>query len=128
MEGAGRGHGEDATEQGARSRRKGRGGSVSDGIQQGLAVLSALGEVLEETLRETRDRGEASTGRAKEALRSAAARAQEAAGEARERFNLVSRTDFEQLQERVEELDRRLKNLEGVAHAPGAGASRPESD
>lgn len=128
MEGAGGGHGEDAMGQGAGSRRKGRGGSVSDGIQQGLAVLSALKEVLEETLRETRDRGEASTERAKEALRSAAARAQDAAGEARERFNLVSRTDFERLQERVEELDRRLKNLEGAAQVPGAGTSRPESD
>ena len=127
MEGAGGGHGED-TGEGARSRRKGRGGSVSDGIQQGLAVLSALKEVLEETLRDTRDRGEASTGRAKEAFRSAAARAQEAAGEARERFNLVSRTDFEQLQERVEELDRRLKDLEGAARVPDPAASRPERD
>ena len=127
MEGAGGAPGADTPGEGAQSQRKGRGGSVSDGIQQGLAVLSALKEVLEETIQEARDRGGPSTERAKEALRSATARAQEAAGEARERFDFISRTDFDQLKQRVAELGVRLENLERrAAQGPDAGTSRPE--
>ena len=108
---------ESTREQGRRTREK-----VSDGIRQGLGVLSAFRDALEETIQEARDRGDLSPERAKEALRSAMTRAQEAAGEARERFDFVSRADFDQLRERVEECVERLENLErGVSRGPGTG-------
>ncbi len=101
---------------------KGTREKVSDGIRQGLGVLSAFKDALEETIQEARDRGDLSPERAKEALRSAMTRAQEAAGEARERFDFVPRADFDELRERVEECRVRLENLERrVSRGPGTG-------
>ena len=115
QEQTGTGHG-----QGARSR-------VSDGIRQGLGVLSALKDALEETIQEARARGDLSPERAKEAMRSAMARAQEAAEGARERFDFVPRSEYERLKEQMEELRVRLENLERrTAQDPGAGPARPE--
>ena len=100
---------------------------VSDGIKQGLGVLSALKDALEEAITEARERGDLSPERAREAVRSAVGRVQEAAGEARERLDLVSRKEFDHLQERFEELKVRLENLERrAAQGPGAGPATPE--
>ena len=107
--------------------RKGARGRASDGIRQGLGVLSAFKDALEETIRDARERGDLSPDRAKEALRSAMARAQEAAGEARERFDFVPRADYDRLRGQVEELRVRLENLERrAAQGPGVGEARPE--
>ena len=53
---------------------------VSDGIREGLGVLSAFKDALEETIVEARQRGDLSPERAKRALRAAMSRAQEVAG------------------------------------------------
>ena len=108
--------------------RKGARGRVSDGIRQGLGVLSALKDALEETITEARERGDLSPDRAKDALRSALNRAQEAAGEARERFDFVPQRDFDQLRDKVEEMSVRLENLERrAAQGAGAGPARPDT-
>jgi polyhydroxyalkanoate synthesis regulator phasin len=100
---------------------------TSDPIRQGLGVLSALKDALDETIREARERGDLAPERAKEAVRSAFARAQEAAGEARERFDFIPRSEYERLREQVEEMRVRLENLERrAAQGPGAGEARPE--
>ena len=52
---------------------------VSDGIKQGIGVLSAFKDALEETITEARERGDLSPERAKEVMRSALHKAQEAA-------------------------------------------------
>ncbi len=102
-------------------------GKVADGIKQGLGVLSAFKDALEETIVQARDRGDLTPERAKEALRSALARAQEAAGDARDRLDLVSQKEFDLLKAQVEDLKRRLQTLEGQASQPGgAGAGRTE--
>ena len=102
---------------------------VSDGIKQGLGVLSALKDALEEAITEARERGDLSPERAKEAVRSAMSRVQEAAGEARERFDVVSRKEFDQLSARFDELKVRLENLERrAAQGPGAGPTRTDAD
>ena len=104
-------------ESGARARR-----GVSDGIRQGLGVLSALKDALEEAMTDARERGDLSPDRAREAVRSALHRVQEAAGEAKERLDLVSRKDLDHLREQVDELKVRLENLERrAAQGPGAG-------
>jgi polyhydroxyalkanoate synthesis regulator phasin len=98
---------------------------VTDGIKQGLGVLSALKDALEEAITEARERGDLSPERAREAVRSAVHRVQEAAGEAKERFDMVGRKDFDHLVERVDELKVRLENLERrAAQGPGAGPAR----
>ena len=93
--------------------RRGTRKKVSDGIREGLGVLSAFKDALEETIVEARQRGDLSPERAKSALRSAMSRAQEVAGEARERLDGVTQKEFDLLKERVGELEARLNNLEG---------------
>lgn len=85
---------------------------MSEGIRQGLGVLSAFKEAIEETIAEARERGDLSQDRAKEVMRSALDRAQSAADEARERLDFVSQREFDRLAEKVEELKVRLENLE----------------
>lgn len=85
---------------------------MSEGIRQGLGVLSAFKEAIEETIAEARERGDLSQDRAKEVMRSALDRAQNAAEEARERLDFVSQREFDRLVEKVDELKVRLENLE----------------
>ena len=114
-QGAGQGPG-----QGAR-------GKVSEGIRQGLGVLSALKDALEETIQDARARGDLSPERAREAVRAAMARAQEVAGEARERLDFVPRAEYDRLRSQLEEMRVRLENLERrAAQGPGAGPGGPE--
>ena len=102
--------------------RRGARRKVSDGIREGLGVLSAFKDALEETIVEARQRGDLSPERAKRVLSSAMSRAQEVVGEARERLDGVSQREFDLLKERVDELEARLKSLERRAgEDPGAG-------
>ena len=93
---------------------------VSDGIREGLGVLSALKDAFEETIVEAR-RGDLSPERGKQALSLAMSRAQEVVDEARERLDGVPQREFDLLKERVDGLEVRLKNLEHRAgEDPGA--------
>ena len=101
---------------------------VSDGIREGLGVLSAFKDALEETIVEARQRGDLSPERAKRARRAAMSRAQEVAGEARERLEGVSQKEFDQLKEQVADLEACLKNLERrVGGDPGTGPSHSDT-
>ena len=109
-------------------RREPRVRGVADGIKQGIGVLSALKDALEESITEARERGDLTPERAREAVRSALGRVQEAAGGARERLELVSRKELDQLRDQVAELRVRLESLERrAAQGPEAGAERPEA-
>ena len=98
---------------------------VSDGIKQGIGVLSAFKDALEETITEARERGDLSPERAKEVMRSALHKAQEAAGEARERLDFVSQKEFDALAERVAALEERLRAAEGGGTASTDPGSAP---
>ena len=110
------------TEQQQDRQRRGARDSVSDGVRQGLGILSAFKEALEETINEARERGDLSSDRAKEVLKGAMARARTAADEAKERLDFVPQKDFDALRARVDELKVRLENLERRASQdPAAG-------
>lgn len=94
---------------------------VGDGIRQGIGVLSALKDALEETINEARERGDLSAERAKEVMKGALGRAQAAASDARERLDFVSQAEMEALQETVEDLRRRVAALEADAFGPTEG-------
>lgn len=98
--------------------------SIGEGIRSGIGVLAAFKEAIEETIQEASARGDLSPDRAREFLGTALHRAQDAAGEVRERLDLVPRRDFDLLVAEVAELRRRLEMLEGGAApalpAPGA--------
>lgn len=92
--------------------RKGTRAKVSDGIKQGIGVLSAFRDALEETINEARERGDLSSDRAKQIMKDALHRAQEAAEGARERFDFVGQKEFDELSVAVEEIRQRLSDLE----------------
>ncbi|HIF20466.1 MAG TPA: hypothetical protein EYQ27_00830 [Gemmatimonadetes bacterium] len=89
---------------------------VSDGIKQGIGVLSAFKEALEETIQEAKGKGDLSTERAKDVLRDALEKAQSAAGDAKDRLDyewkLVSQKEFDGLQGVVETIEDRVAALE----------------
>lgn len=98
---------------------------VSDGIKQGIGVLSAFKDALEETISEARERGDLSPERAKEVMRSALTKAQEAAGEARERLDFVSQKEFDALALRVAALEEKLRGAEGGGAGAGGQGNTP---
>jgi len=98
---------------------------MSDGIKQGIGVLSAFKEAIEETIQEARDRGDLSTERAKGVMKDALERAQSAASGAREKLDFVNQTELEALRaelgalkNRVELLEQRLSGASGAEEEP----------
>jgi polyhydroxyalkanoate synthesis regulator phasin len=102
---------------------------VSDGIRQGIGVLSAFRDALEETINEARERGDLSSDRAKQVMKNALHRAQEAAEGAKERLDFVSQKEFDALVEAVERIKERLDALEGRSGMSGHSdaAGNPEA-
>lgn len=94
----------DPKEDGMDEEKQGRREGFGEGVRQGLGVLSALKEAIEETISEVRDRGDLSPEKAREAMRGALHRAQEVAGGAREKLDFVSRKEFDVVRARVDEL------------------------
>ncbi|HET9949876.1 MAG TPA: hypothetical protein VFQ22_13225 [Longimicrobiales bacterium] len=98
--------------------RKSRRQRMGEGIRQGIGVLSAFKDALEETIQEARERGDLSAERAKELMKGALGKAQAAASEARERFDFVNQGELEELEQALEALQGRVAALE--AHVFGA--------
>jgi polyhydroxyalkanoate synthesis regulator phasin len=96
---------------------------IGKGIRQGIGVLTAFKEAIEETIQEAVDRGDLKPERAKEALTGALHRAQEAVGDVRERLEWVPRREFDELRAEVTELRARLGRLEGRALPTGQPAT-----
>jgi polyhydroxyalkanoate synthesis regulator phasin len=104
---------------------------VSDGIRQGIGVLSAFKDALEETINEARERGDLSSERAKDVMKNALHRAQEAAEGARERLDFVTQTEFDALGDAVERIKERVAALEarlGGAEGPTAAKDDPPEE
>jgi len=91
----------------ADERRDARDG-VREGIRAGLGILAAFTDAIEETINEMRERGEISPDRAREAMRTAMRRAQAAFDDTRERFDFVTRREFEELRDEVAALRRKV--------------------
>lgn len=100
--------GDDAAEDASKTRQE----RVSDGIRQGMSVLNAMKDAIEETIKEAKERGDLSQERAKEVMKSGLAKAQKSMESAREAFEFVSQNDFEELRTKVDELKARLLNVE----------------
>ncbi len=85
---------------------------VGDGIRQGIGVLSAFRDALEETIQEARERGDLSTDRAKEVIKEALDKAQTAAEGAREKLDFATQADMEGVSAAVDSLRSRISSLE----------------
>jgi polyhydroxyalkanoate synthesis regulator phasin len=92
--------------------RRGAREKVGDGIRQGIGVLSAFKDALEETIQEARERGDLSTDRAKEVMKGALGRAQAAASGAKERLDFAQQGDVDALGEALDRLTERVSALE----------------
>jgi len=88
------------------------GGRMGDGIRQGIGVLSAFRDALEETIQEARDRGDLSADRAKEVMKEALGRAQAAAEGAKDRLDFAHHDELAGLEAAVESIRDRLAALE----------------
>lgn len=89
--------------------------SLKGGIRQGIEILTALKNAIEESLKESRERGDLTPERAKEIIRATLDRAQARAGEAKDAFDLVKQKEFEALRTVVEDLKVRLIRVERLA-------------
>jgi polyhydroxyalkanoate synthesis regulator phasin len=89
-----------------------RSSGIGEGIRTGVGILAAIKEAIEETIEEAIERGDLSPDRAKVAVREAAERVQTSLGDARERFDLVTRKEFDALRLETEALRRRIDLLE----------------
>jgi len=97
---------------------------VEDGIKQGLGVLSAFKEALEETIQEARERGDLSTDRAKEVMKDALDRAQSAADGARERIERTNPAEVQAIKDTVESIRSRVSDLEESVFGESKGEPR----
>ncbi len=117
---------EGAEERSAGDRTEGSGRGISDGLKQGLGVLSAFKEALEETIQDAKERGDLSTERAKEVLQGAVAKAREAAGEAKDRFDLATQRELDTLRAKVDDL--RVRMEAGGRSGGSEGAENPDAE
>lgn len=85
---------------------------VSDGIKQGMGVLNAMKDAIEETIKDAKERGDLSQERAKEVMKSGLEKAQQRVDSAREAFDFVSQNEFEGLRTKVDEIKDRVLNIE----------------
>jgi polyhydroxyalkanoate synthesis regulator phasin len=99
---------------------------VSDGIKQGIGVLSAFKDALEETINDARERGDLSSDKAKDVMKTALNKAQEAAEGARERLDFVSQKEFDALGQAVDAVKDRVSALEARFSGKEADAEAPE--
>jgi polyhydroxyalkanoate synthesis regulator phasin len=111
------------------SEKKGAKEKVSDGIRQGIGVLSAFKDALEETIQEARERGDLSSDRAKEVMKQAMGKAQSAAEGARERLDFVNQLEFEDMMSQLRgRLDRLEAHVFGSSEADTEDAGADEQD
>lgn len=85
---------------------------MGDGIKQGIGVLSAFKDAIEETIQEARDRGDLSTERAKEVMKEALDKAQTVGERARDKLDFANQTEVDSLKGAMQAVRKRLSNLE----------------
>jgi len=85
---------------------------MGDGIKQGIGVLSAFKDAIEETIQEARDRGDLSTERAKEVMKEALDKAQTVGERARDKLDFANQTEVDSLKGAMQAVRQRLSNLE----------------
>jgi polyhydroxyalkanoate synthesis regulator phasin len=96
---------------------------MSDGIKEGIGVLSAFKDAIEETIQEARERGDLSRDGAKRVMKDALGKAQSAASGARERLDFAHQTEVDALAETVQALRTRVAALEERVFGPSGGGS-----
>ena len=108
---------------GSKERRSAR-RRMSEGIKEGIGVLSAFKDAIEETIQEARERGDLSADGAKRVMKDALGKAQGAASGARERLDFAHQSELDALAETIQALRNRVAALEERVFGPSGGASQ----
>ncbi len=103
---------EDTTED---TRDRSRRDAIEDRFKQGLGMLGAMRDAIEDTIRDIKERGDLAPDRAKEVVRGALDKAQQKAEEAREALDFVKQKEFDGLKSVVDDLASRLGIVEEKA-------------
>jgi polyhydroxyalkanoate synthesis regulator phasin len=130
-EGAATGEQDAEEEKAEGSGSRSRTGRMGDGIRQGIGVLSAFKDALEETIHEARERGDLSADRAKEVMKEALEKAQSAAEGAKERLDFARQEELDELTGALASLRTRVSALEQKVFGDGDAGSEggePPSD
>lgn len=98
---------------------------IGEGIRTGIGMLAAFKEAVEETLQEAIDRGDLTQERARATLRDTMGRVQESLDDARERFDVASRRELDELRAEVRALRDRVDRLENGGDGGAVGAGIP---
>jgi len=96
---------------------------MSEGIKEGIGVLSAFKDAIEETIQEARQRGDLTPDGAKRVMKDALGKAQHAATGARERLDFAHQSELDALAETLQALRNRVAALEERVFGPSDGAS-----
>lgn len=91
---------------------------VGEGVRNGIGVLSALREAVEETIRGAVERGDLTPERARQVARSAAQRAGDAVDELLTRLEPPPEAEPEGLRAELDDLRRRVAALEARVGSP----------
>ncbi len=94
---------------------------IGEGIRNGIGILAALKDALEQTLAEATEKGDLTPDRATQAMKDVVRKVQDSVEEARTRLDFISSQEFEALQAEVREISRRV----GVLEARGAAPREP---
>ena len=108
--------------------RRGTRRRMSDGIKQGIGVLSAFKDAIEETIQEARERGDLSADRARSVMKDALDRAQTAASGAKEKLDFVNQAELDALRAEIEALKNRVELLEGRFPDSSGPGKQPAED
>jgi len=117
--------------EGGSQERRGARRRMSDGIKEGIGVLSAFKDAIEETIQEARDRGDLSPDGAKRVMKDALGKAQHAASGAKERLDFAHQREVDALADTVQTLRERVAALEERVFGPSGAASegsKPSSE
>ena len=102
--------------------------SLKGGIRQGIGMLTALKDAIEESLNEARERGDLTPERAREVIRTTLDKAQAKAGEAKDALDFVKQKEFDALKTVVDNVKVRLGRVERSAGIDTDDASASPED
>lgn len=110
-------------------KRRDAGDELRDGVRTIVGVAGALKDAIEGTFQELLDRGELSPEHAREAARSTVKKAQETVEQMRDRIDVVSRREFDELRAEVaalrHQLDEHRAQQSASAHGEDAASQGP---
>ena len=101
---------------------------VGDGFKEGMGMLSAFKDALEETIQEARERGDLSAEKAKEVVKDALDKAQAAGERARDKLDFAHQAELETVRGAMDSIRKRVSDLEESVFGGARGGGEAAAD